>query len=529
MRSGRLPEEVEVVVIGMGPVGAALANLLGRYGVRTLVVDTASEIFAAPRAIALDNEALRILQLCGVPEGELDTVAIPQVLMHSPLFGQFSRAVTAGAINGHPRLVTFFQPQLEAILRRRAAEHASIDISLGTELVEFQAGADRVALSVKTLDGTVHSVRCRYLVGADGANSYVRRQLGLDFDGRSYPEDWLIVDAKHVPDPINHVEFICDPARPTPHMPAPGNRQRWEFKLRRGETREHMEHPDRVHALLARWTGGLPVDIERVAVYRFHARVADRFRVGRVFLAGDAAHITPPFVGQGLVAGLRDVANLAWKLAAVTQGRASAGVLDSYEQERRPHVKSMVRFAQWMGRLVMPENRASAALSHGLMYLLTRVPRLRRHFENLDIKPTPHFKRGCFQALCRNAVLRAGHCFPQAWLRTASGIQLSDDWLGAGFAVVGFGVDPLAGVSQALRQAWAAQGAAFLRIAPRGGIEPSAIALHAVAEDFTGAFMPVAAPVGWLAIVRPDRVVLHEGPAEQAEAVLRQGLESLMH
>lgn len=519
-----LPSEVDVLIVGMGPVGAALAQLLSRYGTKTLVIDKATDIFMAPRAIALDNEALRVLQMCGLEDDAFDKVAIPEVRMHSPLFGQYSRAVTAGSVDGHPKLVTFFQPELERVLRDRLQDSRHVSVALGTSLVSLEQTADQVLAELQTGDGQARLVRARYVVGADGANSLVRRILGQEFKGKTFAEDWLVVDAKQLPTPIDHVEFICDPKRPTPHMVAPGGRQRWEFKLQPGETREQMEHPDMVKRLLAPWTKGQDIEIERVAVYRFHARVAEKFKVGRVFLVGDAAHITPPFVGQGLVAGLRDVANLAWKLSWVCHGRAQPSLLDTYEQERRPHAKAMIDLAKMMGRLVMPSNHAAAFMTHGLMSVMTRIPRLKRLFENLEIKPPNRFKAGCFIKAVRGAKLRRGEQMPQAWLKPQAGgeVVLSDDVLGTGLVMVGFGVDPSAGLTPALVQAWAASGGRFIQIDPRGQMaRTSALSRW---EDLSGALMPAVVPVGWLAIVRPDKVVMHDGPSAQAPALLMQAM-----
>ncbi|MDF5954741.1 FAD-dependent monooxygenase [Pseudomonas aeruginosa] len=223
--------------------------------------------------------------------------------------------------------------------------------------------------------GQSHSVRARYLIGADGASSKVRGLIGQEFEGHSYAEDWLIVDAcGRERQAIDHVEFICDHRRPTPHMPAPGGRERWEFMLQPGETREQMEDAERIGQLLERWIEPSQLNIERKAVYRFHARCCERFQNGRVFLIGDAAHITPPFVGQGLVAGLRDAANLAWKLAWVLQGRAAPAILDSYDGERRPHAREMIDLAKFMGRLIMPRNAWLALFGHGLMRALSLIP-----------------------------------------------------------------------------------------------------------------------------------------------------------
>ena len=524
-----LPTEVDVLIVGMGPVGAALAQLLSRYGTKTLVIDKAKDIFMAPRAIALDNEALRVLQMCGLEENAFDKVAIPEVRMHSPLFGQYSRAVTAGSVDGHPKLVTFFQPELEQVLRARLQDSRHVTVALGVSLASLNQHADGVTAELQTDDGQPRQVHARYVVGADGANSLVRRILGQEFKGKTFAEDWLVVDAKQLPTPIDHVEFICDPKRPTPHMVAPGGRQRWEFKLNPGETREQMEHPDMVKRLLQPWTKGQDIEIERVAVYRFHARVAEKFKVGRVFLVGDAAHITPPFVGQGLVAGLRDVANLAWKLSWVCHGRAEPSLLDTYDQERRPHAKAMIDLAKMMGRLVMPSNHAAAFMTHGLMSAMTRIPRLKRLFENLEIKPPNRFKVGCFVAPRRGASLRRGGQVPQVWLKPQAGgeVVLSDDVLGAGLVMVGFGVDPSAGLTPALAQAWAASGGSFIQINPRGQMaRTSSLSLW---EDLGGGLMPSVVPVGWLAIVRPDKVVMHDGPCTEVATLLQQAMGLYAH
>jgi 3-(3-hydroxy-phenyl)propionate hydroxylase len=517
-----IPSEVDVLVVGMGPVGAALAQLLNRQGTRALVIDKAREVFTAPRAIALDNEALRVLQMCGLEEDAFAKVAIPEVRMHSPVFGQYSRAVTAGAIDGHPKLVTFFQPELEQVLRTRLQDSRHVTVALGVSLVSATQSDHEVEAELLGDDGRTHRVRASYLVGADGANSLVRRMLGQEFKGKTFAEDWLVVDAKQLPTPIDHVEFICDPRRPTPHMVAPGGRQRWEFKLQPGETRAQMEHPDMVRRLLQPWTQGQEIEIERVAVYRFHARVAETFKVGRMLLVGDAAHITPPFAGQGLVAGLRDVANLAWKLSWVCQGRARAGLLDSYDEERRPHAQAMIDLAKMMGRLVMPGNQAAAFMTHGLMRLMTRIPRLKRLFENLEIKPPNRFKTGCFVAPLRGARLRRGGQMPQVWLRPQAGgeVALSDDVLGTGLVAVGFGVDPSAGLPPALSQAWTDSGGRFVQINPRGHMARTSTLPWW--EDIGGGLMPAVVPVGWMAIVRPDKVVMHDGPQADAARLIHQ-------
>jgi 3-(3-hydroxy-phenyl)propionate hydroxylase len=520
-----LPEQVDVLLVGLGPVGAAAANLLGRYGVRTLAIDKSADVFTMPRAIALDNEALRILQLAGLEEGAFAIHAISKVQMHSPLFGPYARANTAGDLDGHPRLVTFYQPELERVLRTRLALYPCVQTALSTELVDYTERDGAVCATLRQADGTLATVSARYLVGVDGSSSPVRHRAGLGFEGKTFSEDWLVVDALGVPDPIDHIEFICDPRRPTPHMVAPGGRQRWEFKLAPGETREQMERPEQIRALLAPWCDTDLVTVERTAVYRFHARIVERFSRGRVFLAGDAAHITPPFVGQGLVAGLRDAANLCWKLAWVVHGRAAPAILDSYDTERRPHAKSIIGMALLMGRLVMPSNRLTALGVHGLMALLQRIPVTRAWFQDLKIKPLNRFARGLFQPGSGRARLVRGGLLPQGLVRSGPHAACipSDEALGPHLNLVGFGCDAMAALAPELRARWQLAGGRAVQLRHRG----QQIAPADSWEDMTDCLVPNAAPVGWIAVVRPDRTVLHDGPLEQVDRIVGEALSLL--
>lgn len=513
------PTAVDVLVIGNGPVGATIAALLGRYGVKTLVLDKTHEVLLMPRAIALDNEALRILQLAGLSEDAFEKIAIPEVRMHSPVLGQFGRANTAGCIDGHPKLVTFYQPDLERAMRSQVSRLKSVTSLGGFELESLVEESDCVVASVRDRDGHSHFVRAQYLIGADGAGSRVRTLIGQEFEGQTYAEDWLIVDVKNRhKSAIDHIEFICDPRRPTPHMPAPGGRERWEFMLHPGESREELESPESIARLIAPWIKPQELEIERKAVYRFHARCCNSFSKGRIFLAGDAAHITPPFVGQGLVAGLRDGANLAWKLAWVLRGYAAPAVLDTYDVERRPHAQAMINLAKLMGRLVMPKNKIAAFFIHGLMRMLTLTPATRRYFEQLDIKPKNIFKHGLFVKHCRGDKLVRGSLFPQAWVRNMQKqIQLSDDALGDNLTLVGFGVDPLSLLTTAQIVSWEKMGGHFLEIRTRG--QRSGGRCDFI-EDINHDILPLAAE-GTLVAVRPDRIIMHHAPGAEAASLLR--------
>lgn len=511
-------EEFDVLIVGYGPVGASLAALLGRYGVRTLVIDREAAIFTAPRAIALDNEALRILQTIGVAEDAFAKVAIPKVRMVCPYVGEFAEMKTAGSIDGHPKLVTFFQPELERALRDLVERMQSVTVRARTEFVALSDEGTHVRVHVRDCEtGRSTHVRARYVVGADGARSKVREAVGQDPRGESYVEDWLIVDALGVPSTFDHVEFLCDPRRPTPHMVAPGDRTRWEFMMAPGETRESLSSDETLKQLLAPWTDAATVTIERKAVYRFAARSCERYRVGRVFLAGDAAHVTPPFAGQGLVAGLRDAVNLAWKLAWVTQGRAGDAILSTYDTERRPHAEKMIALAKLAGHLIMSRSRLRALLVHGAMKLLHLIPSFRRFTETLGMKPANAFDHGLF--VRGRSTLRRGGCLPQGLVRAASGaVMQSDDALGHGLALVGFGAE--AALSEETARRFREAGGTSVTFVARGGRAVSASAF----EDVGDMLVPRAAPMGWCAVVRPDRTVVHDGAAKDADAIVRTSL-----
>ncbi len=353
--------DYDVSIVGYGPVAATTALLLARRGFRVSIHERSSAPLELPRAVGFDGESSRLFQSLGLgdeveallqPHREGDALWFTDS-KHEKLFG-VETAAHAGH-NGWRDLAFFDQPELEAFLREEVAKVDAIDVFLGEEAVGLRDTGTHAELVLRGVDDdTRRTVTAPWLIGCDGASSFVRRTLGIPWTSLGYDQDWLVVDilvddTELLPLPLMQV---CDPERLTTYVCVKDPNRRWEFQLRPGETREEMERPDAIDALLERWLPKGRYSIRRAAVYQFHAATAERWREGRVLIAGDAAHQTPPFLGQGLNSGLRDAFNLAWKLALVLEGRCDDALLDSYFDERDAHARALVDGACDIGKLM---------------------------------------------------------------------------------------------------------------------------------------------------------------------------------
>lgn len=518
---------MDVVVVGAGPVGLLLANLLGERGLSVLIVDEAPDVLEMPRAISLDNEALRILQAAGLAQelaGQMPSVPHVEMISRRGLLGRIN---AAGSVDGHPRLVSIYQPGVERVLRSGLRRHPSVELVPSCSYITHHEQADRVVVRLRR-DGRERDVETRFIVGCDGAKSAVRRTMGWELEGSTYAQDWLIVDVNRPPTAMDHVEFICDPRRPIAHVPGPDGTQRWEFMLMPGETAEEMQRPERIAELLRPWGNVDEMQVVRACVYRFHARLCNRFGAGRVFLAGDAAHLTPPFAGQGLCSGIRDAANLSWKLAAVVRGEASADILPSYERERRPHARSLIRLAVVLGMVIMPTSRLYATVKDALLRLLLRTP-LRSYLTDLKIRPDSRYREGLFlRGRPPKTAVQPGALFAQHLVRDGDGrVVWSDDALGPHVVLVGMSVDPVALLSPSARAAWSALGGRFVLITNQQQRQEATDREVAVLEDVTGRFVTYFGRNGLVAAVRPDCTVLGVCAAEQADALITRLYELL--
>lgn len=369
--------DFDIVIIGCGPVGGAAANLLGRAGLNVLVVEKQIDPYPLPRAVHIDHEIMRILQSAGIVDGFEPLTRATQGHLHIGADGDVLRYLgTAGLARrfGWSNDYFFYQPELEALLRERLLAMPNVTLWTGTSFVGLEQDEAGVTLDLTRADGDV-KVRVAHVIACDGASSPIRTALDVPLIDLDFEEPWLVVDVE-MDDRVTFPIFpglpigadvqqlsvmLCDPRRPTTIVPGRGNHRRWEFMLLPGESDEAMRAPDRVAALVAPWIAGVPHKIIRAATYRFHGLVAERWQVGRVFLAGDAAHQTPPFFGQGMCHGMRDVASLAWKLALVHRGIASKRLLDGYQSEREPQVRAVISAAIEAGKYICELNPVAAA------------------------------------------------------------------------------------------------------------------------------------------------------------------------
>ena len=493
-----------VVVVGMGPVGATAALLLARLGVETLVIERRRRLEPLTRAVTVDDEALRVLQASGVQA--------PPMLSSEPIrFRSRTGALLLElparvSANGHPTVAFLHQSDLEQALRERLSRHCDeVAVELGCEAVGVRQHRDGVVLRLRSGDGgPAREIMADYVLACDGARSTLREALGIPLRGFTSRRRWLAIDAAGggTRSGEGGFEFVCDPRRPAANGPLPGGRHRFEFMLRPGE----RDDADAVRRLLAPWGA---VEVIRSASYPQHARVAARWRAGRVLLLGDAAHLSPTFAGQGLSAGLRDAANLSWKLAHVLAGRAAPALLRSYEAERRPHALRMLAVAVALGRVVEARGPAAAWMRDAAVTTLLRSRAVSAWAQLGGWKPASRYRRGLAAASPRGA---AGMLLAQSLVSMPGGEAVPlDDALGTGFAVIGYGVDPALGLDAGAQRLLRDLGARLACVNGTSATAPGTLDLDS--PDDRGRR-------GQIALVRPDRHVFDTcAPTDSSDAV----------
>lgn len=360
-------EEFDIVIVGLGPVGATLAHLLGLQGVRTLVLDREAAAYHLPRAVHFDDEVMRVFQWIGIADTLLPTLRINQGMRFvdpdGKLLLDWPRPQEPSTLAWHPSY-RMHQPDLEAVLRNALADRSSVTVRTRCDAFMVEEQDNAVELRYEDLAvGKVRRVKARYVVGCDGARSLVRRFIESGMEDYGFHERWLVIDVllkQDKPELGDHSIQHCNPARPATYVRGPENRRRWEITVLPDEDSVEVTAEASVWNLLSDWIGPDEAEIERSAVYVFHSLIAETWRQGRLLLAGDAAHQTPPFMGQGMCAGIRDAANLGWKLAMVIQERASDSLLDTYQSERHPNAREFITTAVRLGGLINTADSESA-------------------------------------------------------------------------------------------------------------------------------------------------------------------------
>ncbi len=378
---------VPIVIVGAGPTGVTAATLLAQYGVDSLVLDRWSDVYPRPRAVHLDDEVYRIVARLGIAD-EFAAISRPAHGLRlldktMRVLAEFRRD-TARSVNGFPQANMFDQPEFEVLLRNNLKRHPHATLRGDTEVTSITDQGDgciRVAFTDRT-DGREHAVEADYVLGCDGANSVVRAGIGSVMRDLKFEQRWLVVDVATDADlgQWEGVHQVCNPERAGTYMRIGDARYRWEFRLLPGETAEDYASMAALKPLIAPWTTRAADDeleLIRVAEYTFRAQIADMWQRGNVFLLGDAAHLTPPFIGQGMGAGLRDAVNLSWKLAAVLAGDLPRAVLDSYEQERKPHTRTLIRLALNVGRSMTSGGELGNLIRRIVVPQMHHIPGLR--------------------------------------------------------------------------------------------------------------------------------------------------------
>jgi len=493
----------DVLIVGLGPVGQLLANLLGSAGVSVVAIDESETIHELPRAAVIDDEVLRIFQAVGLDEAVLAGSRVQRSVTYvtddgvpidilRPVEGHFS----------HPPLVSIHQPTLERALSAGLERFDSVEVRRGLRLDTVSQAGDRVTAWVRSPEGgPAERLEARWLVACDGGRSPVRSRIGVGFEGSTFEQRWLVLDVlRDLPVPgVEHPHFIGDPRCPTVSLPMGPGRHRWEFMLHPGADEGPFLDPDFQRQLLRPWLGEGPAEIERAVIYTFHSRAAERWRRGRILLAGDAAHLMPPFIGQGFSSGARDAGNLSWKLEAVLKGAPEA-LLDSYEAERRPHTKQMQDLAVRWGKVLQTTRGRIARVRDRLLPALDRAGVVAWSREN--VKPVPEYPEGAFASRPGRVPMRRsiGSLFPQPEIETAGRRMRLDELTGPGWCLVTSGPGGI----------------------PVGGEDP--VPVFELGRDFENPGGEIEAWLdrhesGW-AMLRPDRFVFACGPEEELPRAL---------
>ncbi|MDB5507771.1 MAG: 2-polyprenyl-6-methoxyphenol hydroxylase-like oxidoreductase [Hyphomicrobiales bacterium] len=497
----------EVAIVGAGPTGMTIAHLLGQAGVSVVLIERNATTVTQPRAVSIDDEALRTMQAIDLADEIIADVMLDYGSNYfTPNGICFAKVEPTTREYGYPRRNAFTQPKLEATLRAALVRYPHVAPLFEHDcesVTEDDAGVDLVLRH----EGRERRIRASYVVGSDGARSKLRQVIGAKLEGSTYKQRWLIVDLAETKERFRQTRVMCDPARPYITLPGPGGIRRYEFMLHETESEDASSTPEFVRTLLAAAGPDADSPVVRRQVYTFHARKADKWNSRRIYLAGDAAHLSPPFAGQGMNSGIRDAHNLAWKLAQVVKGRMGEAVLRSYQREREPHAWALIELAMNMGRIMMPKSLRQASLVQNAFRAASLVPPLQAYFAQMKYKPKPFYREGFLAADAGLAL--SGRMLAQPWIerRDRSRMRL-DEAAGHGFAIVAIGPEAQAMVAQVDAEVIGLGPLPRIAVVPQKmNLAPRVDEDVVEGRDLDGLFVPLAAAGDVLVLLRPDRYV----------------------
>lgn len=523
----------QVIIVGGGPNGIAAAHYMGLYGLDCVVLETATDILPYPRAVGMDDEALRVLQTVGVAEA-----AHRDMVSHVPLRYYNARGVCFAEVDpsstelGWPMRNLFMQQILEGTMRELLAQRSNVELRLGHEMTDLRQDTEGVHLTVRDPAGASYALLGQFLIAADGARSTARKLLDIDYVGLTHPRKWVVVDATNDSLDAPYTALHADPKRPFVCIHLPYQQRRWEFMLLDGEDEEQMCQESVIREMIRGHIGDAvdKLEIIRIRAYTHNSRVASRFVEGRVALIGDAAHITPPWAGQGLNSGLRDVGNLCWKVAAIVKGYADPGILPTYDLERRGHATDLITLADNMGLVLGMTHPLIAGVRDWLFQAFDHVEALRDHLVQFKFKPKATLARGLLHRPypdVREGDL-VGQLFIQPDVLNAEGQRVKfDEVLGPWYAVVGFRDNPAAHLSAEARAFWTQRETRFIQVnRSRSGTgrdtplsAEGALSVEDV-DNRLGRWFTQARDT--IAVIRPDRFVAALTTPDRLEATLNQ-------